>query len=42
MFAESGMEQRYFQSLDAFILCGKFKQTHIPEHILQRLIEFYR
>ena len=42
MFAEAGMEQRYFQNLDAFILCGKFKQTHIPERILQRLIDFYR
>jgi len=25
MFAEAGMEQRYFQNLDAFILSGKLK-----------------
>ena len=42
MFAEAGMEQRYLQNLDAFILCGKFKKTKIPELILQRLIEYYR
>ena len=42
MFAEAGMEQRYFQNLDAFILSGKFKSTHIPEQILQRLLEYYR
>lgn len=42
MFAEAGMEQRYFQNLDAFILSGKLKGTIIPEHILTRLIEFYR
>ena len=42
MFAEAGMEQRYFQNLDAFILSGKLQKTIIPDHILQRLIEFYR
>lgn len=42
MFAEAGMEQRYFENLDAFILSGKFKTFKIPEKILQRLIEFYR
>ena len=42
MFAEAGMEQRYFQNLDAFILSGKLMKTIIPDHILQRLIEFYR
>ena len=42
MFAEAGMEQRYLQNLDAFILSGKLIKTVIPEHILQRLIEFYR
>ena len=42
MFAEAGMEQRYFQNLDAFILSGKLKSVIIPDHILARLIEFYR
>ena len=42
MFADDGMEQRYFQSLDSFILSGKFKHTIIPDHILHRLIDFYR
>lgn len=26
MFAEAGMEQRYFQNLDAFILSGRLKK----------------
>ena len=42
MFAEAGMEQRYFQALDAFILSGALKQQVVPDHILQRLIDFYR
>ena len=28
--------------MDAFILCGKLKHSNIPEHILTRLIEYYR
>jgi hypothetical protein len=42
MFAEAGMEQRYFQALDAFILSGALKHQVVPDHILQRLIDFYR
>ena len=42
MFAEAGMEQRYFQNLDAFILSGKLRHVIIPEQILQRLLEYYR
>ena len=42
MFAEAGMEQRFFENLEAFILAGKFKQTKIPKKILVRLIEYYR
>lgn len=42
MFAEAGLEQKFLKNLDAFILSGKFKTTFIPEHILQRLIEYYR
>ena len=42
MFAEAGMEQRYFQNLDAFILSGALKKTIMPDHILGRLIDFYR
>jgi len=42
MFAEAGMEQRYFQNLDAFILSGRLKKTIIPDEILDRLIEYYR
>jgi len=41
MFAEAGMEQRYFENLDAFILSGQIK-VKIPDHILTRLIDFYR
>jgi hypothetical protein len=41
MFAEAGMEQRYFENLDAFILSGQIK-VKIPDHILSRLIDFYR
>ena len=42
MFAEAGMEQRFFENLEPFILSGKFKQTKIPKKILNRLIEYYR
>jgi|LauGreDrversion4_2_1035121.scaffolds.fasta_scaffold31713_1 hypothetical protein len=42
MFAEGGLEQRYFESLDAFILSGKFKGHFIPTTILDRLICLYR
>ena len=30
MFAEAGVEQRYFESLNAFILCGKLKNVKVP------------
>lgn len=42
MFAEAGMEQRYFENLDAFILSGKLLKTKVPDKILERLIDFYR
>ena len=42
MFAEAGVEQRYFENLDAFILSGKLKKVKIPNKILDRLICFYR
>ena len=42
MFAEAGMEQRFFENLEPFILSGKFKQTKIPKKILNRIIEYYR
>ena len=42
MFAEAGMEQRFFENLEPFILSGKFKQQKIPRKILVRLIEYYR
>jgi len=41
MFAEAGMGQRYFENLDAFIISGVIK-TKVPDHILTRLIDFYR
>lgn len=41
VFCEAGMEQRYFENLDAFILSGQVKDK-LPDHILTRLIEFYR
>ena len=42
MFAEAGMEQRYFENLDAFILSGKLIKVKVPDKILERLIDFYR
>jgi hypothetical protein len=42
MFAEGGVEQRYFENLDAFILSGKLKAHFIPSTILDRLISLYR
>lgn len=42
MFAEGGVEQRYFENLDAFILSGKLKNVQIPNKILERLISLYR
>jgi hypothetical protein len=38
MFAEAGIEQRYFENLEAFILCGKLRNISIPQKILTRLI----
>lgn len=38
MFAEAGIEQRFFENLEAFILSGKLKQTSIPHTILTRII----
>lgn len=42
MFAEAGMEQRFFENLEPFILSGKFKQTMIPMEVLVRMIGFYQ
>lgn len=42
MFAEAGMETKYFENLDAFILSGKLIKVRIPDIILSRLIDFYR
>lgn len=42
MFAEAGMEQKFFENLEPFILSGKFKNTKIPKKILVRMLEFYR
>ena len=42
MFAEAGLEQRYFENLEAFILSGKLKQIAIPPKILTRIIQYYR
>lgn len=42
MFAEGGVEQRYFENLDTFILSGKLKTTVIPVKLLQRLLAVYR
>lgn len=42
MFAEAGIEQRYFENLEAFILSGRLKQIKIPQRILTRIIQYYR
>jgi hypothetical protein len=42
MFAEGGVEQRYFENLDTFILSGKLKSVFVPPRILERLIILYR
>lgn len=42
MFAEAGIEQRYFENLEAFILSGRLKQIQIPHRILTRIIQYYR
>jgi len=42
MFAEAGIEQRFFENLEAFILSGKLKQIKIPPKILARIIQYYR
>lgn len=41
MFAEGGVEQRYLENLDAFILSGKLKTVKIPANIIERLIAYY-
>jgi len=38
MFAEAGIEQRYFENLEAFILSGKLRHIPIPHKILTRII----
>ena len=42
MFAEAGIEQRYFENLEAFILSGKLKKITIPDRILTRIFQYYR
>lgn len=42
MFAEAGIEQRYFENLEAFILSGRLKQVKIPPEILNRIIQYYK
>lgn len=42
MFAEAGIEQRYFENLEAFILSGKLRQVAIPDRILTRMFDYYR
>lgn len=42
MFTEAGIEERYFENLEPFILGGKLKQVHIPQPILASMIRFYR
>ena len=42
MFAEGGVEQRYFENLDAFILSGKLKSVVVPPKLLQRILILYR
>mmetsp|Transcript_38617 Transcript_38617/g.58781 ORF Transcript_38617/g.58781 Transcript_38617/m.58781 type:complete len:111 (+) Transcript_38617:182-514(+) len=42
MFAEAGIEQRFFENLEAFILSGKLKWIKIPTRILSRIIQYYR
>lgn len=42
MFAEGGVEQRYFENLDTFILSGKLKKAHIPFALIERLLSLYR
>lgn len=42
MFAEAGIEQRYFENLEAFILSGKLKKIFIPDRILTRIFQYYR
>jgi len=38
MFAEAGIEQRFFENLEAFILSGRLKHIQIPHKILNRII----
>jgi len=40
-FAEAGMEQKYFENLQAFVLSGKLKQIAVPEVILHRMLDYY-
>ncbi len=42
MFAEGGVEQRFFENLDAFILSGKLKQANIPFALIERILSLYR
>lgn len=42
MFAEAGMEQKFFENLEPFVLSGKLRHTVIPHQILARMIVYYR
>lgn len=40
-FYEQGLEGKFMQNLEPFILSGQFKKEIIPENIIQKLIQFY-
>jgi hypothetical protein len=40
MFAEEGMEQKFFENLEPFVLTGKLKRIKVPDTIIQRMLSY--
>lgn len=41
LFAQSGLETKFLQNLEPFILSGSFKKQAVPEVIVRKLLSYY-
>lgn len=41
LFAQSGLETKFLQNLEPFILSGAFKKQAVPEAIVRKLLAYY-
>ena len=41
IFVDNGLESKFIQNLEPFIISGQFRKEVIPESIVRKLIKFY-